>query len=151
MEIILKQDIAGLGFTNDLVTVKNGYARNYLIPKGLAIMASESSKKVRQEDLKQKSFKEEKNRKDAEEFAKALEGLTVKIGAKAGTSGKIFGSVNTIMVANAIKEAKNIEIERKKIHFEADHIKEVGKYSATVKLYKEIKVDVALDIIAEEV
>ncbi len=150
MEVILKQDITGIGYKNDLVTVKDGFGRNYLIPKGLALIASESSKKALTELKKQQAYKEDKVVKEAEAIADLLKDLELTISVKAGTSGKIFGSVNTIMVANAIKEAKNLEIERKKIHFDADHIKEVGKYSATVKLYKEIKVDIGLDIIAEE-
>lgn len=150
MEVILKQDITGIGYKNDLVTVKDGFGRNYLIPKGLALIASGSSKKALTELKKQQAYKEDKVVKEAEAIADLLKDLELTISVKAGTSGKIFGSVNTIMVANAIKEAKNLEIERKKIHFDADHIKEVGKYSATVKLYKEIKVDIGLDIIAEE-
>lgn len=149
MEVILKQDIQGIGYTNDLVTVKDGFGRNYLIPKGLALIATDSSKKALTELKKQQANKEDKVVKEAEAIAELLKDLELTISVKAGTSGKIFGSVNTIMVANAIKEAKNIEIERKKIHFDADHIKEVGKYSATVKIYKEINVDVGLDIIAD--
>jgi|ETNmetMinimDraft_26_1059896.scaffolds.fasta_scaffold00614_11 large subunit ribosomal protein L9 len=150
MEVILKQDISGLGYKNDLVTVKDGFGRNYLIPKGLALIASESSKKALTELKKQQAYKEDKVVKEAEAIGDLLKDLELTISVKAGTSGKIFGSVNNIMVANAIKEAKNLEIERKNIYFDADHIKEVGKYTATVKLYKEIKVDVGLDIIAEE-
>ena len=150
MEVILKQDISGLGYKNDLVTVKDGFGRNYLIPKGLALIASESSKKALTELKKQQAYKEDKVVKEAEAIGDLLKDLELTISVKAGTSGKIFGSVNNIMVANAIKEAKNLEIERKNIYSDADHIKEVGKYTATVKLYKEIKVDVGLDIIAEE-
>ncbi|MAE07233.1 MAG: 50S ribosomal protein L9 [Bacteroidetes bacterium] len=150
MEVILKQDISGLGYKNDLVTVKDGFGRNYLIPKGLALIASESSKKALTELKKQQAYKEDKVVKEAEAIGDLLKDLELTISVKAGTSGKIFGSVNNIMVANAIKEAKNLEIERKNIYFDADHIKEVGKYTATLKLYKEIKVDVGLDIIAEE-
>ncbi len=149
MEIILKKDIVGLGFTNDLVNVKNGYARNYLIPKGMAIAALESSKKIREEDLKQKSFKEEKNRKDAEEFAKALEGLTVKIGAKAGTSGKIFGSVNALQIADAIKEQHKLDVDRKKIALKGESVKEVGTYKAQILLHKEVTVEIEFEVIAE--
>ena len=149
MEIILKQDIAGLGFTNDLVNVKNGYARNYLIPKGMAMIASESSKKVREEDLKQKSFKEEKNRKDAEEFAKALEGLKVNIGAKAGTSGKIFGSVNALQLADAIKEQHKLDVDRKKIALKGESVKEIGTYKAQIHLHKEVTVEIEFEVIAE--
>lgn len=149
MEVILKQDIAGLGFTNDLVNVKNGYARNYLIPKGMAIAASESSKKVREEDLKQKSFKEEKIRKEAEEFAKALENISVNIGAKAGTSGKIFGSVNALQIADAIKEQHKLEVDRKKIVLKGESIKEVGSYKAKIVLHKEVSVEIDFEVIAE--
>ncbi|MCK5080265.1 MAG: 50S ribosomal protein L9, partial [Bacteroidales bacterium] len=115
MEVILKQDVPGLGYKSDLITVKNGYARNYLIPKGLAVLATESSKKVLAEDKKQKSHKEEKILKEAEELAKGLEALKIKIAAKAGTSGKIFGSVNDIQIANAIKEQHKFDIDRKDI------------------------------------
>lgn len=149
MEVILKQDITGIGYKNDLVTVKDGFGRNYLIPKGLALIATDSSKKALTELKKQQAYKEDKVVKEAEAIAELLKDLELTIRVKAGTSGKIFGSVNTIMVANAIKEAKNLEIERKKIYFDADHIKEVGKYSATVKIYKEINVDIGLDIIAD--
>lgn len=149
MEVILKQDIQGIGYKNSLVTVKNGFGRNYLIPKGLALIATDSSKKALAELKKQQAYKEDKVVKEAEAIAELLKDIELTISVKAGTSGKIFGSVNTIMVANAIKKAKNLEIERKKIYFDADHIKEVGKYSATVKIYKEINVDIGLDIIAE--
>jgi large subunit ribosomal protein L9 len=149
MEVILKQDVIGLGFTNDLVTVKNGYARNYLIPKGLAIAALESNKKVREEDLKQKSFKEEKIRKEAEEFAKALENISVNIGAKAGTSGKIFGSVNALQIADAIKEQHKLEVDRKKIVLKGELIKEVGSYKAKIVLHKEVSVEISFEVIAE--
>jgi large subunit ribosomal protein L9 len=97
MQVILKEDIKNLGYKDDLVDVKNGYARNYLIPKGLAVQASVSAKKVRQENIKQKAYKEEKMRSEAETLAKALETITVKINAKASSTGKIFGSVNTIL------------------------------------------------------
>jgi large subunit ribosomal protein L9 len=149
MEIILKQDVERLGHKNDLVTVKNGYARNYLIPKGMAILATPSNKKVLAEVKKQQAYKEEKLRKEAQAVADVLKGLELKIGVKAGTSGKIFGSVNTIMIADAIKEAKNVEVDRKKIIIKEDHIKEVGKYKAQIKLYKDIVVDVDLDVVAE--
>ncbi len=149
MEIILKQEITGLGYKNDLVTVKDGYARNYLIPKGMAILATPSNKKMLAETKKQQAYKEEKIRKEAESMAAVLEGLELKVGVKAGTSGKIFGSVNTIMVANAIKEAKKVDIDRKKIQIDEEHIKEVGKYTAKVKLHKDIVVEIALDVVAE--
>jgi large subunit ribosomal protein L9 len=149
MEIILKKDIPGVGFTNDLITVKNGFARNYLIPQGMAIAASESAKKVREEDLKQKSFKEEKVKKEAETLAKALEGLTVKIGAKAGTSGKIFGSVNALQIADAIKDQHKLEVDRKKVLVNGDSVKELGTYVAKIVLHKEVRVEINFEVIAE--
>ncbi len=149
MEIILKQDIAGLGYKNDLITVKNGYARNYLIPKGMAVLATESNKKALAEMKKQQSYKEEKIRKEAETIAEALKGTELTIGVKASSTGKIFGSVNNIMIANAIKEQKNLEIDRKKIVVNDEHIKETGKYKAVVKLHKDIQVEIDLDVKAE--
>ena len=149
MEIILKQDVAGVGYKNDLVTVKNGYARNYLIPKGMAVVATPSRKKELEETKKQQAYKEEKVRKEAETIAAALEGAELKIGVKASSTGKIFGSVNNIMVANAIQDQKNMEIDRKTIEINEEHIKEVGKYKATIKLHKDIKIEVNLDVVAE--
>ena len=149
MEIILKQEITGVGYKNDLVTVKDGFARNYLIPKGMAIIATPSNKKMLAETKKQQAYKEEKIRKEAEALATVLEGLELNVGVKAGTSGKIFGSVNTIMIANAIQEAKQVEIDRKKIVIDEEHIKEVGKYTAKIKLHKDIVVEIALDVVAE--
>ncbi len=149
MEIILKQDIARLGYKNDLVTVKDGYARNYLIPKGMAIIATESSKKQLAETKKQQAYKEEKIRNEAEAIVKQLEGTTLNIGVKASTTGKIFGSVNNIMIADAIKAQKDVEIDRKKIEVAGEGIKEVGQYKAVVKLHKDISVEVTLDVKAE--
>ena len=149
MEIILKKDITNLGYKNDLVNVKDGYARNYLIPKGMAIIATESSKKELTELKKQQSFKEEKIINEAETIAKALEGAEFTIGVKAGTSGKIFGSVNNIMVANAILEQKKLEIDRKTVILNEDHIKEIGKYKAKIKLHKAVEVEIDLDVVAE--
>ena len=149
MEIILKQDISGLGYKNDLITVKDGYARNYLIPKGMAIVATESAKKVLAEVKKQQAYKEEKIRKEAEELAKVLEGAQLTIGVKASTKGKIFGSVNNIMIADAIKNQKNVEVDRKKIEINGDAIKEVGAYKATIRLHKDVVVEVSLDVKAE--
>ncbi len=148
MEIILKQDIENLGYENDKVKVKSGYARNYLIPKGMAILATETNKKVLAEVQKQKSFKEEKLRSEAETTAKLLNKIELKIGAKAGTSGKIFGSVNAIQIAEALKEKGHV-IDRRKIDVDGDSIKEVGNYKATVKLFKDIKVEVMFDVVAE--
>lgn len=149
MEIILKQDIAKLGYANDLISVKDGYARNYLIPKGYAILATEKNKKIREETLKQKSFKEEKIRKEAEILANAIEDITVKIGAKAASSGKIFGSVNAIQIAEAIKEQFNYDVDRKKIQLDGDSIKDVGVYKAKVNLHKDIQVEINFEVVAE--
>ena len=149
MEVILKQDIQGLGYTNDLVNVKNGYGRNFLIPKGMAVLATEPNKKVRAEDLKQKSFKEEKVRTEAETLAKALQDVTVKIGAKAGTSGKIFGSVNALQIAEALKAQHKFDLDRKKISVDGDLIKELGTYKATINLHKDISAEITFEVIAE--
>ena len=149
MEIILKQEITGVGYKNDLVTVKDGYARNFLIPNGMAIIATPSNKKMLAETKKQQAYKEEKIKKEADSMAQVLEGLELKVGVKAGTSGKIFGSVNTIMIANAILETKKVEIDRKIIMIDEEPIKEVGKYTAKVKLHKDIVVEIALDVVAE--
>jgi large subunit ribosomal protein L9 len=149
MEIILKQDIATLGFTNDIVNVKDGYARNYLIPNGMAIIANTTNRKVLAELKRQQSFKEEKIKNEALTIAKALEGLQLRIAAKAGTSGKIFGSVNSVQIANAIKEAKNIDIDRKRIHMNEDSVKELGNYKAKIRLHKEVQFDVDFEVYAE--
>jgi len=149
MEIILKKDVANLGFTNDIVTVKSGYARNYLIPQKFAIAANDMNRKVLAENLKQKSFKEEKIRNEASDRAKLLDGLTLKIGAKAASSGKIFGSVNDIQLAEAIKEQHNQDVDRKTIKIDGDAIKEVGTYKAEIAIYKDIKAEITFEVIAE--
>ncbi|HNZ43652.1 MAG TPA: 50S ribosomal protein L9 [Bacteroidales bacterium] len=149
MKVILKQDVTNLGYANEIVKVKNGYARNYLIPKGIAIMLTPSSEKEHAELMKQRTFKEEKIRKESETLAKALENIVVKVGAKAGTSGKIFGSVNAIQLADAIKQQFNYEIDRKKIVVDGESVKELGTYSAKINIYKDIKVDIKFEVIAE--
>jgi large subunit ribosomal protein L9 len=149
MEVILKQDVNGVGYKYDLITVKNGFGRNYLIPKGLAVLADKSEKKALAEIKKQQAFKEEKILKEVGSVAELLKGLELTIGTKAAATGKIFGSVNSIIIANAIKEAKNIEIDRKKIMLDDDHIKEIGEYTAVVKLHKGVQVQIKLNIVAE--
>ena len=149
MEVILKKDIQGMGHANDLIVVKNGYGRNYLIPKGLAVLATTSNKKVLAENTKQKAFKEDKIKKESETLAKAIENITVKIGAKAATTGKIFGSVNALQIADAIKEQFNYEVDRKKIFVDGDSIKEIGAYTATVKFHKDISVNINFEVFAE--
>ncbi|MEG1498558.1 MAG: 50S ribosomal protein L9 [Bacteroidales bacterium] len=149
MEIILTQDVAKLGYKDDIVTVKNGYANNYLIPQGYAVMATSSMKKMHAENLKQRTFKEEKVKKEAEELATKLNGITVKIAAKAGTSGKIFGSVNAIQIADALKEQHQIEIDRKRISIPGETIKEIGTHIAKINLHREVKAEINLDVYAE--
>lgn len=149
MEIILKQDVYKLGYADDIVRVKDGYARNYLIPQGFAIPATETNKKILAETLKQRAFKLEKIRKEAEFLAGKIEGLTLQIGVKASEKGTIFGSVTNIAVAQALKEQHDIEIDRKKIILSSDHIKELGNYTAQVNVHKDFKVTVNLEVIAE--
>lgn len=147
MEIILKQDIKSLGEKDDIVNVKPGYGRNYLIPQGFAVLATESAKKVLAENLKQAQFKQEKIKKDAEAIAGRLEGVKLTIGAKAGESGKIFGSVNTIQIADALKK-EGFEVDRRRITFETEP-KFVGEYVANLNLHKEVKVQVPFEVVAE--
>ncbi len=149
MEIILKQDVQKLGYADDIVKVKDGYARNYLIPQGLAIQATEPNRKMLAETLKQRAFKLEKIRKEAEFLAGKIEGLTIKIGTKASEKGTIFGSVTNIAVAQALKEQHDIEVDRKKIILSSEHIKELGNYTAQINIHKDIKVTVNLEVIAE--
>ena len=149
MEIILKQDVTGVGYKNDLLKVKDGYARNYLIPHGMAVVATSSKKKELVELKRQQAFKEDRIKNEAAAVAKVLEGAALNIGVKAGSSGKIFGSVNNLIVANAIKTQMNMDVDRKRIILNEDHIKEVGQYKALIKLHKEIEVEVDLNVEAE--
>ena len=150
MEIILKQDINNLGYKNEIVNVKDGYARNYLIPNKMAILATERNRKMLAEEIRQQAHKEEKIKNEALDKAKVLEGLKLTIGAKAAaTTGKIFGSVNTIQIANAIKDACNIEIDRKQIVMNEDAVKELGNYKAKIKLHKDVQAEVEFEVVAE--
>ncbi|HNX43830.1 MAG TPA: 50S ribosomal protein L9 [Bacteroidales bacterium] len=149
MEIILMKDVPTLGYAHDVITVKDGYGRNYLIPQGFAILATESSKKMNTEIIRQKSFKDQKANADASTLAKKLENITVKIGAKAATTGKIYGSVNAIQIADAIKEQFNYDIDRKKIYVDGESIKELGTYKAAIKLHKDIQVSINFEVVAE--
>jgi len=148
MEIILKQDIANLGFKNDIITVKNGYARNFLIPQGFAVNATTSAKKEMEELIKQRAHKEEKIQKEAEELAEKLKEVNLTIGAKTSSKGKIFGSVNTIQIAEGLAKA-GFDIDRKKIVIKENLIKEVGEYSAIIKLHKNVQADIKFNIVAE--
>ncbi|MGZ2368368.1 50S ribosomal protein L9 [Ancylomarina sp. YFZ004] len=147
MEIILKQDIHTLGYKNDIVTVKNGYGRNYLIPTGVAILATESARKMHAENMRQSAHKQEKIKNEALELAKKLEAVTITLGAKTSTTGKIFGSVNNIQISEALA-AQGFEIDRKVIAIK-DAVKEIGKYTASIKLHKEVKVDIAFEVVSE--
>lgn len=149
MEIILIQDVKNLGYKNDIVNVKPGYARNYLIPQGYAIVASSSARKILAENIRQQMFKQEKIKKQAEDLAALLEGLSLRIPAKAAATGKIFGSVNNVQIADAIKEAKNIDIDRKQISIDNESIKEVGNYTAKIRLHKEVAVEISFEVFAE--
>ena len=148
MNIILKQDVELLGSKFDVVTVKDGYARNFLIPQGLAVAATTSNMKVNEEVIRQQAHKANKAREAADAIAAKLEGLKLQIGAKAGENGKIFGSVNSIQLADAIQGA-GYDIDRKQIHLSDDIIKELGDYEATTKLHKEVSVTVKFEVIAE--
>lgn len=148
MEVILKQDIKGLGYKDDKVNVANGYGRNFLLPKGMATLATESAKKMHAEILKQRAFKEDKLRKEATANAEKLADVSIKVGAKAGESGKIFGSVTTIQISEALQKA-GYAVERKNIEITEESIKQLGTYSAKVRLYKEIAATVTFEVIAE--
>jgi len=148
MNVILKQDMPKLGHKDDIVAVKDGYARNYLIPKGFAINATAQNKKVHEEILRQRAHKEAELKDAALKLAEELKKVSLTIGAKTSTKGKIFGSVNTIQIAEALTE-KGFDLERKNISISDDLIKEIGSYSATVKLHKEVLVDVPFEIVSE--
>lgn len=150
MQIILKQDVPNLGHKDDVVIVKNGYAANYLIPQGMAIMATPSALKVHAENLKQRAHKETKIRNEATELAAKLEGILVTLATKVSSTGKIFGSVNNIQVADALTE-KGFNIDRKNITITGEaNIKEIGIYDAVVKCHKDIKANIRVEIVGEE-
>ena len=148
MNVILKQDMPNLGHKDDIIAVKDGYARNYLIPKGFAINATAQNKKVHEEILRQRAHKEAQLKETAMQLAEELKKVSLTIGAKTSTKGKIFGSVNTIQIAEALI-GKGFEVERKNISIKDDLIKEIGSYSATVKLHKEVLVDIPFEIVSE--
>ena len=148
MEIILKEDIVNLGYKNDIVTVKSGYGRNYLIPTGKAVIASPAAKKMLAEELKQRAHKLEKIKKDAEELAAKLEGVSLKIATKVSSTGTVFGSGGNIQIAEELaKLGHNID---RKIIVVKDVVKEVGNYKAIVKLHKEVSVEIPFEVVAEE-
>jgi large subunit ribosomal protein L9 len=147
MELILKEDIKGLGYKNDIVNVKPGYGRNFLIPQGLALVANEGNKKVVAENVKQAAHKAERLKNDAVELAAKINALTLEIATKVGETGKIFGKITSLQVSDALK-AKGIDVDRKKIAFK-DEVKMVGEYVAHVDLHKEVKTTIAVKVVSE--
>lgn len=147
MEVILREDIKGLGYRNDIVKVRPGYGRNFLIPKGIAIIANETNRKIIAENIRQASHKAEKLKKDAQEVLAKIEGLVLEIGAKAGESGKIFGSITTLQISESLKN-KGFNIDRKKVYFK-EEIKDLGEYTAHIDLHKEVQAKVKFKVVAE--
>jgi large subunit ribosomal protein L9 len=148
MEIILKEDVVNLGYKNDIVTVKSGYGRNYLIPTGKAVIASPAAKKMLAEDLKQRAHKLAKIKQDAEALAAKLEGVSLTIATKVSSTGTIFGSVGSLQIADALAKLGH-EIDRKLIVVK-ENVKEVGQYTAQVKLHKEVSVEIPFEVVSED-
>ncbi len=149
MELILKQDVENLGFKDDIVNVKNGYGRNYLIPHGYAVLATTSAKKVLAENLKQRAHREAKLVEDAQKVSEAIKGLEIKIASKVGTGDKLFGSVNNIDLAEALAKSGN-EIDRKFIKVVGGSVKRLGKYNASVRLHRDVIADITFEVVAEK-
>ena len=147
MEVILKDDVKGLGFKNDIITVKPGYGRNYLIPQGIAVIADKTNKKIVAENIRQASHKAEKLKIDAQAIADQIGDQVFELPAKVGESGKIFGAVTTTQLSDALK-AKGIDVGRKKISFDQE-VKAAGEYTASVALHKEVKHSVRFNVVAE--
>ena len=148
MQVILKKDVENLGFTDDLVTVKNGFGRNFLIPQGHAVLATPSAKKVLAETLKQRAFKEKKVIEDAKAEAEKLNGLEIKISAKTGEGDKLFGSINNINLAEAFEKA-GVSIDKKFITIAGGTIKRTGTYDATIRFHRDVVSNFAFDVVAE--
>ena len=149
MELILKKDVANLGFADDIVTVKNGFGRNFLIPQGMAILATPSAKKVLQETLKQRAYKEASIIKEAQKFAEELKGLELKITAKAGEGDKLFGSVSNANLVEAIS-SNGHEVDKKFIEIAGGSVKRTGKYNAKVRLHRDLIIDLPFEVVAEK-
>ena len=147
MEVILKQDVTGVGYKNDIVKVKAGYGNNYLIPNGYALIANESNKRSVRENVRQASHKAAKVKQDAEALAAKVGELTLEIGTKAGESGKIFGAITALQIADALK-AKGFDIDRKKVHLK-EIPKQLGTYNVTLDLHKEVKHEIQVKVVAE--
>jgi len=148
MKVILKQDVKHLGLKDDVVSVKNGYGSNYLLPKGLAVIASDTNLKVLGEIQKQRSFKEEKIRQAAQKTADFLKDVIVKVGAKAGESGKIYGSVTTVQIADAIKKMGH-DIDRRLIQMDEEGVKSLGSFTAKARLHRDVVAEIKFEVIAE--
>ncbi|EJF11561.1 MULTISPECIES: 50S ribosomal protein L9 [Pontibacter] len=147
MEVILKDDVKHLGYKNDIVSVKPGYGRNYLIPQGLAVLADKTNRKVLEENMRQAAHKVEKIKNDAQELANNIGDITLEIPTKVGETGKIFGSVTTTQLADALK-AKGHDVDRKRISFDQE-VKTAGEYTATLNLHKEVKHQIRFNVVAE--
>ena len=147
MEIILKEDVINLGYKGDIVKVKDGYGRNFLIPTKKAVLATASAKKMLAEDLKQRAHKIERLKNEAADLAEKVKDITLTVGAKTSTTGKIFGAVGPIQLADAFEKA-GFTVDRKVIVLK-EPVKEVGSYKATLKLHKEVTVEVAFEVVAE--
>ncbi len=147
MEVILKQDMPGLGDRNDIVSVKSGYGRNFLVPQGLAVVATPSAIKAHEEIMKQQARKEVKIKDEAQQLANNLKALELKIKVKASDKGKLFGAVNNSVLAEAIKE-QGIELDRRRITLK-DPVKAIGTYEAVVKLHKEVSTDISFEVVGE--
>ena len=147
MQVILKEDVANLGYKDDVVTVKDGYGRNYLIPQGKAVIATDAAKKMLAENMKQRAHKLEKIKKDAEAMAAKLDGVSLTIGAKTSSTGTIFGSVTNIQIAEAL-EKLGYNVDRKTIVIK-DSVKEIGSYKAIVRLHKEVSVEIPFEVVSE--
>lgn len=148
MEVILKKNVDNLGYANDVVTVKPGYGRNFLIPQGYAVLATASAKKAHAEIMKQKSHKESKVLSEAEELGNKLASLSLTITTKVGESGKIFGSVNAIQLADAIRK-EGLEVDRKSLKITQEPIREIGTYEAVANLHKDVKTTFSFEVVAE--
>jgi large subunit ribosomal protein L9 len=147
MEVILKQDVDGLGYKNDVVKVRAGYGNNFLIPNGLALIANDSNKRLINENIRQAAHKAAKEKQDAEAVAAKIGDLTLEIGTKAGESGKIFGAVTALQIADALK-AKGFDIDRKKVHLK-EAPKQIGTYPVNLDLHKEVKHEIKVKVVAE--
>ena len=149
MEIILLQDVTNLGYKDDIVNVKNGYANNYLLPQRMAVIATASNRKIHEENMRQRARKEENLRKEAATQQAAINEKTVRIIAKVGENGHLFGSITAEQIAEALKEQHNYDVDRKKIVVDGAKLKEIGTFTAQVNLYKEVKAQINVEVVAE--